>query len=244
MNDTIKGLMDRKSVRAYEDKEISPEDKEMILLSAVNAPSAGNQQMYKIIDVQDQKLKDELSVLCDHQPFIAKGKMVLLFCADFRKWYDAFDGVGLSPRGVGKGDLILAAEDAAIAAQNAVTAAWSLGIGSCYIGDILENKETIKDLLELPDWVFPAIMLVFGYPTEQQCNRPKPKREALWHLVCENKYHRSSPEELRKMFMEKQDLKSEEEYTEWLKRFHARKYDSDFSREMTRSVNEYLKEYE
>src|SRR6056297_2480266 len=60
-------------------------------------------------------------------------------------------------------DLFLACEDAMIAAQNAVIAAESLGIGSCYIGDILENYEYHKELLNLPDWAFPITMVAFGY---------------------------------------------------------------------------------
>ena len=243
MNNTIKELMERKSIRAFEEKEISKEDKESILLAAVNAPSAGNQQMYRIIDVTDQAIRDRLAVLCDDQPFIAKGKMILVFCSDFRKWYDAFTAAGTDPRSVGVGDLILGIEDSMIAAQNAVTAAWALGIGSCYIGDILENKEAIKELLELPDHVFPSTLIVFGYPTKQQLERTKPRREALQYLVCENRYHRNSKEELYAMFRDKQKFPDDEACTEWLQRFYARKYNSDFANEMTRSVNEYLKEY-
>lgn len=243
MNNTIRELMERRSVRVFEEKEISPEDREVILLAAVNAPSAGNQQMYRIIDVTDQSIKDRLAVLCDNQPFIATGKMVLVFCGDFRKWYDAFDSAGLSPREVGVGDLILSIEDSMIAAQNAVTAAWSLGIGSCYIGDILENREAIKELLELPDWVFPSTLLVFGYPVKQQLERVKPKRESLEYLVCENTYHRSSAEELFELFRDKQNFPDEAAYKAWLERFYKVKYNSDFSKEMTRSVNGYLKEY-
>ena len=69
---------------------------------------------------------------------------------------------------------MLAVTDTAIAAQNAVTAAWSLGIGSCYIGDILEQVETHRTLLRLPEYVVPAALLVFGYPTQQQQEREKP----------------------------------------------------------------------
>ena len=243
MNNTIKELMERRSVRVFEEKEISREDKETILLAAVNAPSAGNQQMYRIIDVTDQAVKDRLAVLCDNQPFIATGKMVLVFCGDFRKWYDAFAAAGLDPRKVGTGDLVLGIEDSMIAAQNAVTAAWALGIGSCYIGDILENKEAIKELLGLPDYVFPSTLIVFGYPTTKQLERTKPRREALQYLVCENRYHQSSGEELYAMFKDKQKFPDDKAVTEWLERFYKIKYNSDFANEMTRSVNEYLKEY-
>ena len=79
-------------------------------------------------------------------------------------------------RAPGAGDVMLAASDAAIAAQNAVTAAWSLSVGSCYIGDVMERCEEHREMLNLPPHVFPAAMLVLGYPTEQQARRPKPER--------------------------------------------------------------------
>lgn len=63
--------------------------------------------------------------------------------------------------------MLLAVEDAVIAAQNSVTAAESLGIGSCYIGDVMEHAEEMKGLLSLPAYVYPACMLVFGHPTGQ-----------------------------------------------------------------------------
>ena len=242
MCNTINELMNRKSVRQFLDKEISKEDKEKILLAAVNAPSPGNQQMYRIIDITDEKIKEELSILCDNQPFIKAAKMVLVFCADYRKWIDAFNYSGVNSRDVGMGDMVLAIEDSMIAAQNAVTASESLGIGSCYIGDILENCEKVRALLKLPKYVFPSTVLVFGYPTESQINRKKPKRESLKYLVCENEYHRSDENELKDMFMEKQEL-NEEEYLDWIRAFCNRKFNSDFSKEIDRSVREYFKEY-
>lgn len=66
---------------------------------------------------------------------------------------------------------MLAVTDTAIAAQNAVVAAESFGIGSCYIGDIMENCEEQRKLLQLPEYVFPAVMIVFGWPTKQQMKR-------------------------------------------------------------------------
>ena len=141
MNQVIQQLYDRKSVRVFTGREIAPEDKDAILRAAAQAPTAGNQQLYTILDITDQKLKDRLAVTCDNQPFIATAKMVLIFCADCQKWYDAYLATGCAPRHPGVGDLLLAVSDTNIAAQNAVTAAQSLGIGSCYIGDVLENCE-------------------------------------------------------------------------------------------------------
>lgn len=241
MNEVIRQLKERKSVRVFEDREISAEDKALILEAASMAPTAGNQQLYTILDITDPQLKEKLVVTCDNQPFIAKAKLVLIFCADCRKWREAFACAGAEPRKPGPGDLMLAVTDAAIAAQNAVTAAQSLGIGSCYIGDVMENCEMHRELLHLPDYVFPAAMLVFGYPTRQQIGRKKPERVAMEHIVHENAYRQMDEAELRNMFANRA---GERGYDEWMRAFCERKYNSDFSREMSRSVGVYLKDFE
>ena len=241
MNEGLNQLYRRKSVRVFTDKEISADDKAAILRAACEAPTAGNQQLYTIIDVTDQALKEKLAVSCDNQPFIADAKMVLVFCADCKKWYDAFLAANCEPRNPGVGDLLLAVSDTNIAAQNAVTAAESLGIGSCYIGDIMENCEVQRELLSLPKYVFPAAMLVFGYPTQQQTTREKPERADMEHIVHENGYREMDGKELEEMFSPKAIERS---YADWLKAFCERKYNSDFSREMTRSVKEFLKDFE
>ena len=200
MNNTIQELYNRKSVRVFTGEPISKEKKELILTAATQAPTAGNQQLYTIIDVTDQKLKEKLAVTCDNQPFIAEADMVLVFVADCRKWYEGFKDAGAEPRNPGVGDLMLAVTDTAIAAQNAVIAAESLGIGSCYIGDIMENAETHKDILHLPEYTFPALMLVFGYPTKQQMQREKPQRVELAHVVHENAYRAMDAAERKEMW--------------------------------------------
>lgn len=240
MNQIIENLFKRKSIRVFEDIEISEENKRYILEAATMAPTAGNQQLYTILDITDAKLKERLSITCDNQPFIAKAKMVLIFCADCQKWYDAFVSVGCEPREPGHGDLLLAVSDATIAAQNAVVAAESLGIGSCYIGDIMENCELHQELLGLPKYVFPAAMLVFGYPTKQQKERNKPERAALSHIVHENSYRHMDENELKELFNKKHGANT---YEVWMSAFCNRKYNSDFSIEMSRSVSAYLNNF-
>lgn len=238
MNSTIRELYERKSVRVFEEQGIGGEEKAAILQAACEAPTAGNQQLYTILDITDQALKDRLAMTCDNQPFIAQAKMVLIFCADCKKWYDAFCEAGCDPRTPGVGDLMLAVSDATIAAQNAVVAAQSLGIGSCYIGDVLENCEIHRELLHLPEYVVPAAMLVFGYPTEQQRMRKKPERVAMKHIVHENGYRTMDGGELREMFTPRCGERS---FEDWMDAFCKRKFNSEFSREMTRSVEVYLR---
>lgn len=240
-NEVIKELLERKSVRVYTDQPISEEDKNLILQSAMEAPTAGNQQLYTILDITDQALKERLSETCDHQPFIAKGQMVLIFCADCQKWYEAYLAGNCEPRKPGVGDLMLAVTDAVIAAQNAVTAAESLGIGSCYIGDVMEQCEVHRELFNLPEYVFPAAMLVFGYPTQQQKERKKPERCQLKDIVQENRYEKKTEDGLKEMF---QKNYKDRDFKSWIQAFCTRKYNSDFSREMSRSVGEYLKSFQ
>ena len=240
MNEILRALQMRKSVRVFTEEEITKENKDNILYAALQAPSAGCQLLYTILDITDQSKKERLAELCDHQPFIAKAKLVLVFCADCRKWLSFYKEAGLQPRDPGPGDLLLAVEDAMIAAQNAVTAAESLGIGSCYIGDVMENAEDMKELLRIPKYVYPACMLVFGHPTEQQKEREKPKRFKVSDMVCENGYQDKSGREIREMFAERTGEKA---YEEWMEAFWKRKYESDFSNEMNRSMEMYLKDF-
>ena len=179
-NPILQSLFDRKSVRVYEEKPIPAEMKQAILEAAAQAPSAGCQQLYTILDIT------------------------------------------------------------AIAAQNAVVAAESFGIGSCYIGDIMENCDTQRSLLHLPDYVFPAVMLVCGWPTQQQKDRVKPQRCAMEHIVHENGYRTMDGAELRDTFGYKA---GNTPFDQWCTAFCNRKYNSDFSKEMTRSVEEYLSQF-
>lgn len=240
MNEIIKALHARKSIRVFADMDISTEEKHTIIEAAMAAPSAGCQQMYSIIDITDPEIKLALSKSCDNQPFIAKAPMALVFCGDYQKWYDAFCQAGCNPRKPRAGEFALAMQDTLIAAQNAVTAAESLGIGSCYIGDIMEHCEYHRRLLNLPEYVFPATLLVFGYPTEQQKNRPKPQRCSVDDILHENIYKRYDPTGLEKLFSHRCLSQT---FDEFMQAFCNRKYMSDFSIEMSDSVEKYLHAY-
>ena len=67
MNDILQSLYDRKSVRIFTDESVGPEEKALLLECAFQAPTAGCQQLYTIIDVTDPAEKEELARLCDHK---------------------------------------------------------------------------------------------------------------------------------------------------------------------------------
>lgn len=242
-NEVLRQLEARKSVRVFTDEPVTAEERSAIVHAAFMAPTAGNQQLYTILDITDPALRGRMADLCDHQPMIAAAPLCLVFLADCRRWLEAYRMAGAAPRDPGAGDLLLAAADACIAAQNAVTAAESLGIGSCYIGDVLENAEEMRQALALPPHVVPACMLVFGRPTAQQKARPKPVRFREEAVVCENTYRDRTDAELRQDFNQRGAGVPEFDFDRYLQAFCKRKYESDFSREMSRSAAVYLKDF-
>lgn len=200
-NEIIKQLFERKSVRVYEDRPIEKEKKDLIIQSAMQAPTAQNMCLYSILDITDADIKEKLSKSCADQPFIAKAPTILVFLADYQRWNDSFQRYyGEAARTPSYGDFVLSMCDTLIAAQNAVVAAESMGIGSCYVGDIMEGYEQTKELLKLPKYVAPVALLCFGYPTEQQKQRVKAQRFDPRFIVHENVYHQLSYEELDEMF--------------------------------------------
>lgn len=245
MNETIRELVERKSVRVFEERPIPEELKRVIISSAFEAPTAGAMMLYSIIDVTDDKLKKQLAISCDNQPFIMKAPLILIFLADYQRWYDAFCQEGCQPRKPGEGDLLLACADAIIAAQNSVVAAQSLGIGSCYIGDIIENCEAVRDMLQLPEYVVPAAMVVYGYPTQGQLTRKKPLRFDENYIVYENTYHRLSKDEQEQMHRLRNQKAgiSDKDVSEGIAAICNRKYMSEFSLEMNRSAAVYMQSF-
>lgn len=242
MNQTMELLLKRKSVRVYEKEEISAEVKEKILAATLRAPTAGNMMLYSIIEVADQVKKDTLARTCDNQPFIAKAPLVLLFLADYQRWYDYFqvsgvkqvcDEEGIAMRKPEEGDLFLACCDALIAAQTAVIAAESLGVGSCYIGDIMENYEEHQALFGLPRYAFPIGLVCFGYPTRQQQERELTPRFDAKYVIFQNRYSRLGSEDFEDMYRGRQGGDAARNIGQTM---YLRKFDSDFAREMNRSV--------
>ncbi len=257
MNPTIEVIENRKTIRSYLDRPIPQAEKDTIIHAALRSPSAGNMMLYSIIEVTDQNTKDELVKTCDNQPLIGKAPFVLLFLADYQRWYDYFIASGVpqicdeaqtAMRKPAEGDLFLACCDALIAAQTAVIAAESLGIGSCYIGDIMENYEAHQVMFNLPQYVFPITLVCFGYPTAQQQDRPLTERFDQKYVVYQDQYKRLTPQDFDAMyrsrhaqvFRNRETVKGAENVGQLM---YARKFDVEFSREMSRSVQTILRSW-
>ncbi len=253
MNQTLSVIKNRRSTRKYADTPISIEEKESILQAAMRAPTAGNMMLYTIIEVEDQALKDRLAVTCDNQPFIANAPYVLLFLADYQRWVDAFNWSGaphlcveqgLQPRLPQEGDLMLACCDALIAAQTAVIAAESMGIGSCYIGDILENCEEHRAMFNLPRYTFPVTLLCFGRPFVTREHSRLIRRFEHKYIVHRDRYIQVGADEFPAMLdyaaQQFPALEPGEAAMKVAQGIYTRKFVSAFSVEMTRSVKKWM----
>ena len=258
MNSTLEVIQHRRSLRNFSEQPLAEDEKDAILQAAYRSPTAGNMMLYSIIEVEDQALKDRLAETCDHQPFIAKSPFVLLFLADYQRWYDYFmlsgaaqkaEELGLPNRPPQEGDLLLACCDALIAAQTAVIAAESMGIGSCYIGDILENYETHREMFDLPRYVLPVTLLVFGRPASGAMPSGTTPRFAPEFIHHRNRYRRFNPEEFDRMYahlnerlrgMAKRPFGAENVG----QATYLRKFVSEFSVEMSRSAREMIKNWQ
>lgn len=254
MNPTLTVIQNRRSVRKFADTPLTTEEKDALLNAAMRAPTAGNMMLYSIIEVEDQKLKDRLAVSCDNQPFIASSPYVLLFVADYQRWMDLFhysnaeakaEEKNLSPRLPEEGDLLLACCDALIAAQTAVIAAESMGIGSCYIGDILENCEIHREMFSLPQYTLPITLICFGRPAVINEEVRLTRRFDRKFIVHQNRYQRVADTDFRQMMRattERQypELTAEEGAKEFARNMYTRKFVSGFSVEMSRSVKKWL----
>ena len=209
MNETLKLIDQRMSLRRYAPRAIQPEDMDALLESAMRAPTAMNMMLYSIVEVADQAKKDRLAETCGHD-FIAKAPLVLLFLADMQRWYDYYETSGVPayceregidfvpPRGA---NLMMSCCDALIAAQNTVIAAESLGIGSCYIGDIMGHAEEHRALFDLPRWAFPITLVCYGYYPED-LERRRTSRFDRRFLCFKDSYRRLEEPEFAEMLSE------------------------------------------
>jgi len=256
MNSTLDVIQNRRSIRLYDPTPLTREEKQAILHAAMRAPTAGAMMLYTIIEVNDPVKRAKLAETCDHQPFIATAPYLLLFLADYQRWMDLYEAsgaparateLGIPPRQPGEGDLVLALMDALIAAQTAVIAAESLGIGSCYIGDIIENWEAHQQLFDLPRYTFPAALICFGRAARTPPG-PQSARFERKFIVHSDNYRRFSSEELGEMHLpfgmgsfEHHEFKNGALNT--VQANYIRKFTAEFSLEMNRSVREMLKNW-
>lgn len=150
----IDSILSRRSIRRYEPRDISEDVLKQILEAGRQSPSAVNRQPIRFVIVNDHEIAKEFSSDLFNR-FIKDAPAVIVGCADVNSLL------------TGKWAVV----DTTIAMQNMVIAAWTLGVGSCWIGAFNEKK--VKEFLKIPDKWKVVNLLTLGYPAEQ----PKPKKK-------------------------------------------------------------------
>lgn len=199
-NDTVRLLIERASCRNFKDREIPEDVMSLILDAGVHAPTGGNLQPYSIIRIESRETKDKLADMCG-QDFIARAPVNLIFCIDWhrlRRWakleiapFTATDSFR---------HFWISFQDTIISAQNICTAADAMGLGSVYIGTIMDLMPEIRDICALPRGVLPVVLLCLGYPKSELMVRRKLGRGVIVHS---EKYQEIDDQRLRDAYDEK-----------------------------------------
>ncbi len=176
-------ILDRVSCRRYEREALTPEQVEFIYQSIANTPTSYNGQQFSVIDVDDQKLKEQLYALTG-QKQIKTCSHFFVFCLDYYKICEGAKAKGIEmPAFYNTLDgYTVGAVDAVLAMMNAITAAESLGLGTCPVGYARTvNPKAISELLGLPDRVIVICGLAVGVPREHNDHKPKQPISLLIH---------------------------------------------------------------
>jgi len=156
----------RKSIRKYQDKEISEEIINELLDAARKAPSAKNTQSHRYFIVKDKDIKDKLTKQgAFKQPFVNDAPLIIICCTDPSQYPKSAD--------VDETPIHYAYIDLAIAASFLVLRATELGLGTVFVAWIYRDK--IKEILNIPkNYIIPFVIPV-GYPAEDPI--PKPRKD-------------------------------------------------------------------
>jgi len=173
MNSVIELIKSHRSIRKFKPQIVSDQILQDIIACCQAAATSSNIQATTIIQVKDPSKREELAQLAGEQPYVASAGAFLVFCADLYRPKLACEMQGGTFSEGNTEHFIIAATDVALAAQNGVIAAESLGLGICYIGGLRNNPQQVSDLLDLPDQVFPLFGLCIGYPDQDPQIKPR-----------------------------------------------------------------------
>lgn len=175
-NDTLEVLLSHRSVRAYLPDPLPDGTIETLVAAAQSASSSSNLQCWSVVAVENPARKARLAALASAQKYIVQAPLFLVWLVDLAR----LDGIaadrGISPEALAYFEsFMFGAVDCALAAQNAVIAAESLGLGCVYIGAIRNHPVEVATELALPPNVFALVGLVVGHPDPEVTTGIKPR---------------------------------------------------------------------
>lgn len=175
-NDKIALLLSHRSVRGYRSDALPEGTLETLIAAAQSAATSSNLQTWSVIAVTDPATKAEIARLSNGQKHIVQCPLFLAWVADISRNERLAEAEGVTLEVLPYLETFLvAALDAALAAQNAVTAAESLGLSTVYIGAMRNNPEQVAALLGLPAGTMGVFGLCVGYAAPDVANEVKPR---------------------------------------------------------------------
>lgn len=167
--DLLEAIKGRRSIRAFKNEEVSVEDVERLVDAARWAPSAGNIQPWEFIVVRKPEIRKALVEAALGQDFIKEASVVIIVCANENRSSERY-GV--------RGKSLYCIQDTAAALQNIHLTAYSLGLGTCWIGAF--NEEEARRILKIPQGIRPVAIVPVGYLAE---TARLPKKRPLDQIV-------------------------------------------------------------
>jgi nitroreductase len=166
-------LRSHRSIRKYVEEPLADETLNDIVRSGLSAATSSNLQATTVIRVRDPEARSKIAEVAGGQTHIETAGAFTVWCADLARTRMAAEMAGGSMTSGMTEQFIIATVDVALAAQNAVVAAEAQGLGICYIGAIRNDPQTVADLLELPDHVYPVFGLCIGIPDQNPEVKPR-----------------------------------------------------------------------
>lgn len=183
-NEVLRVQLAHRSVRRFSPREVTDDELTAIVAAAQSAPTSSNLQAWSVVAVRDPDRKARLAALAAGQAFIAQAPLFLVWIADLGRARRLGERAGVE---VAAADYlettVIGFVDTALAAQNAVVAARSLGLGSVFVGAVRNHPEHVAAELGLPPHAVAAFGLAVGTPdpTERAGVKPRLPQAAVLH---------------------------------------------------------------
>ncbi|HEX8606300.1 MAG TPA: NADPH-dependent oxidoreductase [Pseudoduganella sp.] len=178
LNPVLETLFAHRSVRAFLPDALPADMLDLLVAAAQSAPSSSNLQVWSAIAVEDQQGRERLSALVGNQKHVREAPLFLAWLVDLSRLQRLAAERGRELDGAEYLDtFLMGVIDAALAAQNAVNAAESLGLGTVYIGALRNQPEAVAAELGIKpgDGVYPVFGLVIGHPDPARPAAVKPR---------------------------------------------------------------------
>jgi len=175
-NETLDVLLGHRSVRAFLTDSVPSGTVELLVAAAQSAASSSNLQPWSVVAVEEPARKARLAALAGDQRHIVQAPLFLVWLIDLHRLEQIGAARGTATEGLDYLEtLLLGSVDTAIAAQNAVVALESLGLGAVYIGGIRNKPAEVAEVLGLPPQVVALVGLSVGFPDPAAPASVKPR---------------------------------------------------------------------